>query len=615
MNSKQKAFSWEIRLGLALIVLVLVVLNFASHYTLYRVRESIEERSKDELSEAAVVIANSILRGGEIQLLDSVVKDVTYTYNLDCASVFHLGYERVLAIQRGEPLDTLFAGIGLSPRAEDLAPLLRNHPVYIHKPGAKETYLLFPAESVGSKYVICVANQNPLLGSVESAGRILIFFAILGILVIAYVASKFARLVLYPFKRLREKAEESGRFDATAGDEVSGLISSYEQIINDLRVNEKELVRLNRMITRKAQDLEVYNDYILKSIPTGIITLDAEHRISTVNSAVEHILNLESHDYRGQTYTEFFAKFEELRHVVEVFIQSSGPVNNEKVSIVGHDGKIVVLAVSISWLTDGCGDRIGFSVLLNNQTELEKLQEELELKRRMASLGEMAGGLAHQLRNSAAAMVGFANLIVKKLAPESVARENADLLLKESREVEALLARFLDFARPLKPALADVNLCRLIEEIIRVVQPSYPNVSLRRTCDPASVPTIAADELLLKQAVTNIVDNACRAFDGGRGEVEVTIEPSGAFVRIAIADNGPGIPEKYHDRIFTPFFSGSPSGVGLGLPLARKIVMLHNGQLDFESRLTSGTRFDIALPLTKDRPHPADQAAAQQPTA
>jgi len=581
-------------LGLALIVLVLVILNFASHYTLHRVRQSIEDRVEDRLSEAAVVVSNAILKQATTILPDSLIADIEYTYDLDYLYVIHLNYARVMAIQKGDPMDSMLAYIEIDPTAEQLRALLQNQPVYLHSSGDIKTHLLFPAEFAGSNYVISIADKNSLLGSLENAGKILIFFAVLGIIIIIYVAGRFAQLVMDPFVRLRQKAEETGRFNSNADDEVSELISSYEQIINELRSKEEELVRLNRIVTKRAENLEVYNDYILRSIPTGILTFDLERNISSINRAAEELLHLTGTKCKGKSYCQILGEFADLDALLQTFFESGVPVHNMQVHIPEPGNGDRILAVSVSDLIDRDGGLIGLSLLLNDQTALLKLQDELELKRRLASLGEMSAGLAHQLRNSAAAMVGFANLISRKNTVDSPMRQNAESLLKEAREVETLVARFLDFAKPLHPVYAEFDVYQTLEEIIGLLHTVYPNVHLHLNLVASTHTLLVGDELLLKQAFSNILDNACKAvaIDGG----EVTIDlMDDEGMRIHITDNGPGIPEKHHENVFTPFFSGSPSGSGLGLPLARKIITLHDGSLDFCSEDGVGTTFKITL--------------------
>ncbi len=599
MKTKTPGFQLEVRLGLALIILVLVILNFASHYALFRIRQSLEDQIKNELTEAAVFVADGIARTEATTLADTVISHITNAYSLDLVAIIPLSYERVMAINDRHRPDSDILQIDSSITAEELVPVLRNRPIFIHKRGSQNSALLFPIESIGSKYIIAVTRENAILSSVENAGAILIFFGLLGISIIVYVSARFTHFVTNPFERLREKAVESGRMDAASGDQVSALIKSYQDIIDDLKQKELDLLRLNEIITRRAEDLEVYNNYILKSINTGIITMDNSQRISSLNRAAVDILGLQDANAVGEDYSKLFAEFQGLQELIEDFLGNHRPINNSEVLTKMRSGLSRALAVSLFSLSDSRGQRIGLSLILNDQTEFLKMQEELELNRRMASLGEMSGGLAHQLRNSTAAIIGFAKLIEKRIPENCGAGENMHLLLKEAAEASALVGRFLDFARPLYLEVVDINLIDILEEITAPAKQRYPALKILFENISRGKANISADSLLLKQAIGNIIDNACQAAGEKGGQIKIALRIAGEMAETIISDNGPGIPENIRDKIFTPFFSGTPSGSGLGLPLARKIIALHGGRVDFDSQVGQGTTFIVSLPLNK----------------
>lgn len=599
MKTKTPGFQFEVRLGLALIILVLVILNFASHYALFRIKQSLEDQIRNELTEAAVVVADGISRTEVTSLADTAISHITNAYSLDSVAVIPLSYERVMAINDGHKPDSEMLQIDSSITAEELAPILRNKPTFIHKRGSKKSALLFPIESIGSKYIIAVTRENTILSSVENAGAILIFFGLLGISIIVYVSARFTHFITNPFERLREKAVESGHMDVASSNQVSALIKSYDGIIDDLKQKELDLLHLNEIITRRAEDLEVYNNYILKSINTGIIAIDNSHRISSLNRAAADILELQDINAIGEEYSKLFAEFQGLQELIEDFLRNHRPIINSKVMIKTRCGLSRTLSVSLFSLSDSCGQWIGLSLILNDQTEFLKMQEELELNRRMASLGEMSGGLAHQLRNSTAAIIGLAKLIEKRIPENCRAGENMHLLLKEAAESSALVGRFLDFARPLYLEAIDINLIDVLEEIIVTAKQRYPALEILFENISRGQVNISADSLLLKQAIGNIIDNACLAA-GEKGEhVKINLRIAGEMAEAIISDNGPGIPENIRESIFTPFFSGTPSGSGLGLPLARKIIALHGGRVEFDSQVGNGTTFTVSLPLKK----------------
>jgi PAS domain S-box-containing protein len=600
MKSKSTGFRLEVRLGLALIILTLLTLNFASHYALFRIRSSLETQIKDELTEAAVVAAGYISKIKSVDLPDSSRYRIKAAYSLDTLAVIPVTYERALAISDGHRPDSVFLGLDKELTAEELLPILRNQPVYIHRSGSIQNLFFLPTELIGSKYIIVAARRNAILGSVENAGIILIFFGLLGIGIIIYVSYRLAHFVTNPFEKLRKKAVESGRMDGASDDEISSLILSYEKIIDDLKQKEKELVRLNEINARRAEDLEVYNNYILKSINTGVVAVDREGKISSVNRAALEILGLKNGEALGENCQDVLGNHSVPLTLIKNYKEKGIASDSCHFKFTGADGTTRSLIASISPLTNSQGANIGFSLILNDETEYDRLQEELELNRRMACLGEMSGGLAHQLRNSIAAIIGFARLMEKKISDDSGLQDKLNSLLREANDASLLIGRFLDFARPLVVEPTGLDIDSILKEIAAVLQGKHEPTRISVCAESAGDFMAQGDALLIKQALTNIIDNACRAASiSGDGAVMIKYWISARGTKIEISDNGRGIPDNIRDKIFTPFFSSDPAGAGLGLPLARKIISLHGGRIDFVSVEGQGTTFTVVLPSVK----------------
>jgi len=597
MKAKARNYKIEVRLGLAVIILILLILNFASHYTLYRTGHSLENRFKNSLYEAAIVAANYIYQDGVGSFSDSIRSVIAREYGLDAIEIIHFNYDRVLNIQKRIALDSTITAVDPGIGFEDLQPLLENRPVYRRRKSGESGLVLFPLSYEGSKYLVLVSGRDTFLGSVDNAGRTLVFFSILGLLVIAVVSRRFVNMIVAPFKRLKNKAEISGRLDADGSDEVSQVIGTYEKIIDDLQKNEKELIELNRLIIQKAENLEIYNNHILRSINTGLITIDKDGRISTINRAAMEILGLTEKDPTGCHYRDLFGPRTELDNLIGDFREDHSAIESRQVSLERPGLSKKNLSLSISQLCDCDGQTMGAVMILNDQTEFLKLRDELELKKRMALLGEMSGGLAHQLRNSLGAIVGFARLITKKAADREAAARNAAFLLNESREAEQLVSRFLDFARPLEMSPEKLDLSGLLRELCSQFGKKYPALKISFRPIRTACGSVTGDRLLLKQALGNIVDNACHAYGDEGGEVVIELDQIHESCRISIIDFAGGIPRKFREHVFTPFFSGSPGGTGLGLPLTRKIVAMHQGRTDFQTAAGIGTTFVVDLPI------------------
>jgi signal transduction histidine kinase len=613
MHKKTTGFRFEVRLGLALIILVLVGLNFASYYALYRTSQSIEIQAKEELTEAGLMVSNA-LRGNISSIhQDSTIADLKKQYGLQKVTIIPFPYRRAIEIQNGQPPDSGIIALDSTLKLCDLMPLLQSQLIYRHRKGEPEHMVIMGAELAGTKCILTVSKENSLLSSLESAGSVLLFFGILGAMIIIYAAAKFIKYITSPFNRLKKRAEETGKLELGAPDEISQLISTYENIIEELHRDEKELTRLNEASTRRAEDLEIFNNYILKSVNAGIITLDNDCRITSINRAAQSILLIDN-DVIGKIADDSFGRYPCILDLIEKSNRSGEIDTGMSIRLKIENANSVDLSISLSSLQDSRGNKIGLSIILNDQTDFMRIQEELEISRRMASLGEMSGGLAHQLRNSSAAMVGLAKLIDRKIDPANPVRENVRLLMQEAMEASELVGRFLDFARPLQLDKEIFKVGDFLQNIVENVRSRYPNIEIEIAKAGLLNFTIEGDSLLLKQSIGNIVDNACKAVLTEMGKVTITLQKSDRFLVIDISDNGGGIPLDMKDKIFTPFFSGSASGSGLGLPLAAKIMALHGGRIEFKSRLPRGTTFAISIPLSANQFETASKSEIAVPT-
>jgi nitrogen-specific signal transduction histidine kinase len=523
---------------------------------------------------------------------------LTFDYSLASYKIARLDYGRVMAIQQNIFLDSariIFDGPVTSPA---LISIIHGQPAYSHEYGDEKYMMLFPAEYSGSKYIIGATQENNILATIENARRVLVFSGLMVFLVILTVLARLIKNVIRPFRRLQDSVEYSGRMVNSGDDDITRLRKSYESIIDDLRQKESELVELNKAISQKADRLEAYNDYILRSINAGIITIDNQQNLSSINRAAAELLKIDAVDSIGQSYREILRDYSPLLELIESCLISGELVSNSEIRLTIDSSHTNILNVSLSTLFDSNSKAIGLAVIMSDQTDFIKIQEELELNRRLATLGEMSGGLAHQLRNSTAAIIGFARLIEKKLPAESKLKKTSGLLESEALQAESLVARFLDFAKPLQANKEKLILSNLIEEIIILLKRIYRNIEFTHTDIIQDGFEIIGDSLLLKQAIGNVAENACNAYDGTPGSVEIKLNRVDNAILIEIADQGSGIPDEFKDQIFTPFFSGSPSGSGLGLPLAGKIVVLHNGHIDFKPNSPLGTVFKITLPVS-----------------
>ena len=280
------------------------------------------------------------------------------------------------------------------------------------------------------------------------------------------------------------------------------------------------------------------------------------------------------------------------------------------------DGNILNLGVTVSSIRDYSSNRVGASVFFSDLTEIKSLREEVEARNRLVALGEMAGGLAHQLRNSIGAIAGYGHLVKKRMAKNNLEIESITALEEEAKEAELLVDRFLKFARPFDLMPEKTGVYDIIDDLMktfRVRQEIAHIVFSVSDSIPAGL-TAEVDGLLIKQALANIIENAVNAYDDQPGKVEIILSAEIDSVIIRIEDCGCGIAAENLDKIFTPFYSSRPSGTGLGLPLAKKIIDLHHGRLSVTSKAGEGTAFTLTLPLVQSESQPSEAGVAHSYT-
>jgi signal transduction histidine kinase len=244
-------------------------------------------------------------------------------------------------------------------------------------------------------------------------------------------------------------------------------------------------------------------------------------------------------------------------------------------------------------------------------TQVEQREERERLRDRLASLGEMAAGIAHELKNPLAGIEVMAGLLRRQVPDKKDAQSLLADILSEAKLANAIVVEMLEFVRPVRLQVEHTAIADVLHQSVLLAESKAPRGSITVTMDvPNGLPQIEGDQHQLCQVFTNLIANAFEALEG-KGAVAITasmgeIEPDPEFgvapelsptVVIDVADNGPGVPPELSDRIYDPFFTTKVKGTGLGLGIVRKIVDAHDGRIDLHSSPEAGTRFRVTLPV------------------
>jgi PAS domain S-box-containing protein len=365
--------------------------------------------------------------------------------------------------------------------------------------------------------------------------------------------------------------------------EVGFVVDTFHGLVSQLKEKERELEVLKRRAEERASSIEIYNEDILQSVPSGVVSLDRELKITKMNQAAERILDLKESESVGRRHEEIFGD------PVAGILDKRRTVERAEVGYVTRSGKRIWLGLNLSPLKDSAKNVIGQIFVFTDLTELKAFQSQMELRERLSTLGEMSAGIAHEIRNPLAVISGYAKILSRKVDPGLL--PTVEAVFKEVAVVDRIITDFLSFARQTDPVLTTVDLGELIDGCISAVADCREKVTISARTD--ALPVIKADEVLLRQSITNLLQNAVEsAPDGG----EVTVSGFvGDCVAISVSDNGHGIPDTIRDKIFLPFFTTKERGTGLGLSIVHKIVVSHGGTVEVETG-EKGSTFTIRLP-------------------
>lgn len=366
--------------------------------------------------------------------------------------------------------------------------------------------------------------------------------------------------------------------------EVGFVVNTFHELVSKLKEKEKELEILRQNAEDKAITIEGYNENILQSVPSGVMSFDEELRITKINKTAEKVFEINKDLVLGKYHTEV------LKTPLTDIISEKKVVERGEIVYTTPSGREIWLGLNLSPLKDKNGKTIGQILIFTDITEVKAFQAQMELRSRLSSLGEISAGIAHELRNPMGVIAGYTKLLSKKV-DESL-KPTVDAITKEINVMNRIISDFLTFAKPAELNISDVDLKSTIEKCLTEIIKGRNDI---KTCiDFNDVPLIKGDEVLLRQAFTNLIQNAVESMPAG-GELSIRAS-TGDFLELFINDTGPGIADNIVDKIFLPFFTTKKGGTGLGLSIVQKVIVSHGGNI-FVNSNEKGTTFRIRLPL------------------
>jgi two-component system nitrogen regulation sensor histidine kinase NtrY len=380
--------------------------------------------------------------------------------------------------------------------------------------------------------------------------------------------------------------------ETDAGDEMGTLVESFNQMTRDVLASQKELEASNQELENRRR----YTEIILQNVAAGVISLDADGRITTINRFAEELLKIDkkailNHDYRQVLN----AQHQEVLNNFYAELDRSGKGAIELPLRLKVRDDSFSLRVNMARLVDEYGKELGVVLVFDNLTELEKAQ-------RMAAWREVARRIAHEVKNPLTPIQLSAQRLRKryldKLGEEGeVFDVCTKTIVNQVEELKRLVSEFSNFAR--MPAVQkSMNSFReMAEDAMVLFREGHKNIRFAFVCN-ADVPKFPFDLKQMKRVLINLLDNAVSAVgDGGNIKVEISVDDEQKLVFLEVQDDGPGVNDEDKHHLFEPYFSTKKSGTGLGLAIVSTVVADHGGYIRVKDNLPRGARFIIELPL------------------
>lgn len=343
--------------------------------------------------------------------------------------------------------------------------------------------------------------------------------------------------------------------------------------------------------------IKAFSDSLVENMPIGLIATDAGGKLSAFNQAAEEILKRTAKEVLGKPAEEILPG--SCRELFRTLAAERRLIERE-IDCAVEEGRTIPLEIIATTLYEENGTFVGHVLLFRDMTEIRRLEEEIARNRRLASLGSLAAGVAHEIRNPLSSIKGFATYFRERYRDNPEDRETADVMIREVDRLNRVISQLLEFARPLTMHRVPTSLQAVIRHALKMVEgEAQAKRILVETDLSPEVGEIPLDADRMTQVLLNLFQNAITAMEAG-GVLRISLaRRDEKTIRIIIADTGIGIPKEDLPRVFDPYFTTRPSGTGLGLAIVHKIVEAHGGEVRLESEPGRGTTVTLLLPPGK----------------
>jgi signal transduction histidine kinase len=427
--------------------------------------------------------------------------------------------------------------------------------------------------------------RDEISPSLKKAG----YYALGSVLLSTFLAFLVTRVSLAPIDRISAQLDRisAGEFDVEPVERTDELGKVSEKIVGI----GKQLRDVREIFSTLRENL----DQVMGGLEDGLLLFNSEGRAVLVSPSVEKFLRGRAAELRGRRVSEIFPAGHAIRNVLRIKEDEIEPVEGAELVYEAGPGPTRI-GLSAQVIREH-GARMGTLVTLRDVESIERIGNQLQVSERLAALGRVTAGVAHEVKNPLNSMRLWLEVLKANMPTDPEPQQAVKMLDSEIDRLDRAVKTFLNFTKPVEMKLEETDIRPVLQDVINAARPSILRAGAELRVDlPSEFPSLLIDQQLIHQAVLNLLLNASEFTPPG-GRITLALRRSGETAIISVADSGKGISAEDQKKIFQLFFTTRPGGSGIGLANTFRFVQLHNGQIEFESEVGRGTTFRVELPL------------------
>jgi two-component system sensor histidine kinase HydH len=377
------------------------------------------------------------------------------------------------------------------------------------------------------------------------------------------------------------------------------LLASILLLIGFAGVVSLFLAQAYRSTRTSLTRIKAFSDNVVERMPVGLVALDGNGRIISFNQAAEATLRLSSDQVTGRAASEVLPR--QVLDLVAALKDSTRTAIGREFDCTFRDGSLVPLDVTLSSLKGEDGTLWGTIILCRDLTEVQSLKREVETTRRLASLGRLAAGIAHEIRNPLSSIKGFATYFKERYRDNPDDQKTSEIMIQEVDRLNRVITQLLEFARPPAIQKKRASLKSLIQRSLKMIESQTSAKGIQVLSHlPSNIQGVDLDPDGINQVLLNLYLNAIEAMErGGTLTVSLSKREGSPWVKLTVSDTGTGISKEDLEHVFDPYFTTKQTGTGLGLAIVHKIIEAHRGEVRVESEVGRGTTVSVLLPAAE----------------